>query len=67
MGGLVGRLVVFAILGGVVCGSAVVFVFGLGFQVRHAWYALIPFALGSVALVVLRFFIPSTDADASST
>ena len=53
-GGLIVRSVVFAITAGIVCASLVVLVFGLGFEVRHIWYALVPAAIGSIVLLVLR-------------
>ena len=52
--GLVNRLVVMAIVAGVVCASAVVFVFGMGLQIHRALYAAVPFVLGLVVLLVLR-------------
>ncbi len=61
MGGLLSRVVVFAITAGIVCASAVVFVFGLGLRIPHAWYALIPLAIGCVVLLVLRTTMPKTD------
>ncbi len=57
---LVNRLVVSALLGGAVCACLVVFVFGTGLQIRHAWYALIPAAIGAVLLLVLRRAAPES-------
>ena len=62
-GGLIARTVVFAITAGIVCASLVVLVFGIGFQVPHIWYALVPAAIGAVVLVVLRATMPETDAE----
>ena len=60
-GGLIVRTVILAITAGIVCASLVVLVFGIGFQVRGIWYALVPVALGSVVLIVLRTTMPPTD------
>ena len=57
---LVGRLVIMAITGGVVCACVVVFVFGVGLRVHHAWYALVPAAIGAVILLVMRRSVPET-------
>ncbi len=62
-GGLIVRTVVFAITAGIVCASLVVLVFGIGFQVRGIWYALVPVAIGSIVLLVLRTTMPPTDPD----
>ena len=62
-GALIARTVVFAITAGIVCASLVVLVFGIGFQVQHIWYALVPAAIGSVVLIVLRASMPKTDPD----
>ncbi len=59
--GLVNRLVVTAIVAGVVCASAVVFIFGLGLQIHGARYALIPLVAGLLVLGVLRFLIQKAE------
>ncbi len=60
---MLSRIVIFAITAGIVCASAVVLVFATGLQIRHAWYALVPFTVGSLVLLVLRLMMPKAEAE----
>jgi hypothetical protein len=58
---MLSRLVLLAVVGGITCASLVVFVFATGFQVRHAWYALVVTGVGAILTLALRLTLPRTD------